>query len=243
MLRTRIFQFNPLGTNCVIAWDSDSSVCTVFDPGMSSKEEVDSLADFLQGQIDFTRKLCAKAGDAHMEVTGENACPACHQGVMLQRKGKNGIFWGCSNYPQCRLTCNDKDGQPDMEDAARRAGRGSGSFSSAPSADDLAEFDALMAAGELAASYEPPSDWQGSKPGRQAWEDKPKYSARPMEKLQREEKQAGQAVPQGNKYLCPKCREGHLRLIKGRNGAFWGCTNYPRCTATFDDAKGAPVLN
>ena len=49
MLRTRIFQFNPLGTNCVIAWDSDSSVCTVFDPGMSSKEEVDSLADFLQG--------------------------------------------------------------------------------------------------------------------------------------------------------------------------------------------------
>ena len=48
MLRTRIFQFNPLGTNCVVAWDSDSSVCTIFDPGMSSEEEIDSLAGFLR---------------------------------------------------------------------------------------------------------------------------------------------------------------------------------------------------
>ncbi|MBO4339859.1 MAG: MBL fold metallo-hydrolase [Bacteroidales bacterium] len=48
MLRTRIFQFNPLGTNCVVAWESDSSVCTVFDPGMSCGEEVSALVDFLR---------------------------------------------------------------------------------------------------------------------------------------------------------------------------------------------------
>ncbi|MBQ3970671.1 MAG: topoisomerase DNA-binding C4 zinc finger domain-containing protein, partial [Selenomonadaceae bacterium] len=40
----------------------------------------------------------------------------------------------------------------------------------------------------------------------------------------------------------PKCREGNLRRINGRNGAFWGCSNYPRCTATFDDGKDGPVL-
>lgn len=43
-------------------------------------------------------------------------------------------------------------------------------------------------------------------------------------------------------YLCPRCREGHLRKINGKNGVFWGCSNYPHCTATFDDAKGKPVL-
>lgn len=28
-------------------------------------------------------------------------CPNCSS-FMLQRKGKHGIFWGCSNYPNCK---------------------------------------------------------------------------------------------------------------------------------------------
>ena len=34
-------------------------------------------------------------------------CPACGRGVMLKRKGKHGDFWGCSAFPQCRMTAND----------------------------------------------------------------------------------------------------------------------------------------
>ena len=26
-----------------------------------------------------------------------------------------GEFWGCSNFPNCRMTCNDVDGKPDIE--------------------------------------------------------------------------------------------------------------------------------
>ena len=223
------------------------------------------MAEFLQGQIDFTRKLCAKAGHVKIEVTGEHVCPRCHQGVMIQRKGKNGIFWGCSNYPKCRLTCNDKEGQPDMEDAKSRAGRGGrslayagaaagtpafggqaagyagysqrGQSGSAPSAADMAEFEALLAGGELY-SYAPPAQ---KKKSWQSYQDKPRYSASPME----QSRKAG-TLNQGedkDKYLCPRCREGHLHLHRGKNGPFWGCSNYPRCTATFDDEKGAPVLN
>ena len=83
------------------------------------------------------------------------------------------------------------------------------------------------------------ASYQAAQGGRswQNWEDKPQYSASPLEKAAKEKTQAD------DKYLCPKCREGHLRLIRGKNGAFWGCTNYPRCTATFDDSKGAPVIN
>ena len=45
-----------------------------------------------------------------------------------------------------------------------------------------------------------------------------------------------------SEYLCPRCREGRLRRIQGKNGSFWGCTNYPQCTATFDDQRGKPLL-
>ena len=48
MLHTRIFQFNPLGTNCMVLWADGSRSCTVVDPGMSSDEGVSELTDFLK---------------------------------------------------------------------------------------------------------------------------------------------------------------------------------------------------
>ena len=32
-------------------------------------------------------------------------CPRCN-GKIIKRKGKNGYFYGCSNYPKCRYTKN-----------------------------------------------------------------------------------------------------------------------------------------
>lgn len=32
-------------------------------------------------------------------------CPECG-GQLIERKGKHGIFYGCSNYPKCRYTKN-----------------------------------------------------------------------------------------------------------------------------------------
>ena len=48
MLKTRIFVFNPIGTNCIVAWEDGSQLCTVFDPGMSNGEESRQLLDFLK---------------------------------------------------------------------------------------------------------------------------------------------------------------------------------------------------
>ena len=44
MIHTRLFSFNPLGTNCVVSWASGSSTCTVIDPGMSSEDGVEQLS-------------------------------------------------------------------------------------------------------------------------------------------------------------------------------------------------------
>lgn len=40
------------------------------------------------------------------------------------------------------------------------------------------------------------------------------------------------------KYLCPKCGE-QLRIINGKNGTFWGCSNYPNCRHTKNIAKSS----
>ena len=50
MLHTRIFQFNPLGTNCMVLWADGSRSCTVVDPGMSSDEGERELLGFLSSE-------------------------------------------------------------------------------------------------------------------------------------------------------------------------------------------------
>ena len=236
-----------------------------------------TLEDFLTGQIAFTKKLCAKAWDIKMKVSGENVCPRCHQGILWQRKGRNGIFWGCSNYPKCRMTANDKDGKPDLAEAERRmstsaysggtqyasqmagggvgighcsphvyAGDAKGHY---PAANDEAELASLFSPEsyeaqmeEAARSYENmPKRYGKSRGSWQSYAGKPKYSASPLEKMKQRERE-GKWKTAADSILCPQCREGHLRKIRGKNGEFWGCSNYPRCTATFDDSKGKPVL-
>ncbi len=48
MLHTRIFQFNPLGTNCTVLWTGDAPACAIVDPGMSSEEGVKELTGYLE---------------------------------------------------------------------------------------------------------------------------------------------------------------------------------------------------
>ena len=48
MLHTRIFQFNPLGTNCTVFWEDGSATCAVADPGMSSREGVGQLVTYFK---------------------------------------------------------------------------------------------------------------------------------------------------------------------------------------------------
>ena len=79
----------------------------IWEDRLHSMSEGDgSLEEFLQHQIAFTRELCTKALGAKMEVQGEHPCPRCGNGVLVKRHGRNGDFWGCSNYPKCKYTRN-----------------------------------------------------------------------------------------------------------------------------------------
>ena len=95
----------------------------IWEDRLHSMAEGDgSLDEFLQSQVEFTASLCQKANGTSLAAEGQIRCPRCNVGVMQKRHGKNGDFWGCSNYPRCRMSCDDKEGKPDFEGARRRQG-------------------------------------------------------------------------------------------------------------------------
>jgi DNA topoisomerase-3 len=76
----------------------------------------ESLEDFLTGQAEFAADLCGKAIGLTMPLQGEHHCPQCGQGVLQQRNGRNGKFWGCSRYPECRASYDDQGDAPKKPD-------------------------------------------------------------------------------------------------------------------------------
>ena len=87
----------------------------------SMSEGAGTLEEFLRGQAEFTRRLCGLALDASIKLLGNGTvrCPRCKRGIMVKRNGKNGEFWGCSNYPSCRMACDDRDGKPNIHKCPR----------------------------------------------------------------------------------------------------------------------------
>ncbi len=49
----------------------------------------------------------------------KHPCPVCSSPMML-KKSKNGAFWGCSRYPECRATLPDDGGKPGKAPAAEK---------------------------------------------------------------------------------------------------------------------------
>ena len=87
----------------------------------SMSEGEGTLEDFLSGQVKFTSKLVNEARTAKFTLA-ENAfkCPNCGS-ALVKRKGKNGEFWGCTAYPQCKAIFDDDKGKPDFDRKIRSA--------------------------------------------------------------------------------------------------------------------------
>ncbi|HWR43023.1 DNA topoisomerase III [Sporomusa sp.] len=85
-----------------------------------------SLDTFLGQQARFASSLCTKAKGAAIPLKGEHHCPRCRKGVLQLRNGKHGKFWGCSRYPACRGSYDDKNDKPDIPQQAKGQGQGQG---------------------------------------------------------------------------------------------------------------------
>ncbi|MBR3050801.1 MAG: DNA topoisomerase III [Selenomonadaceae bacterium] len=83
----------------------------------------ESFEQFYQSQLSGLLALLDKAKIVKITpLAGAVLCPACGK-VMVRRKGKNGFFWGCSNYPECKTTARDNKGKPDFTASTRKISR------------------------------------------------------------------------------------------------------------------------
>ena len=196
----------------------------------SLSEGEGTVEEFLQMQANFTKDLCLKANATVLVGQNEYKCPRCKRGILVKRNGKNGTFWGCSNFPTCRMTCNDVDGKPDLRTKTYVSSKYS-NVNYSNFYDTLNEVEKTTDSGIISA-------WDLVLQNKMNPSfNKVKKSAMPLEK---QAKQGTKNVD--SKYLCPHCKDGSLRRIHGKNGWFWACSNYPHCTATYDDNNGMPVI-
>ena len=69
------------------------------------------LSADLSGKVDFVFEERAEATGGAGEGAGKAVdCPRCKMS-MRKRSGKSGAFWGCSGYPECKVTAADNDGK------------------------------------------------------------------------------------------------------------------------------------
>lgn len=196
----------------------------------SLSEGSGSIDEFLAKQVEFTKNLCQKATKVVLAKENEYACPRCKQGILVKRNGKNGVFWGCSNFPICRMTCNDVDGKPainkSVNNSETRNNIAYNTYVQYNNQEYNIQDSGIISALDLVAK---------ANFNQQSNRYTKKYSAKPLEITSKNQA--------NSKYLCTRCKEGHLRRIRGKNGWFWACSNYPHCTATYDDNQEMPVLS
>ena len=194
----------------------------------SLSEGEGSIEEFLQKQAQFTKNLCLKANKTVLADEDKQKCPRCGRGILVKRQGKNGTFWGCSNYPNCRMTCNDVEGKPNLNV----------NYNQNYSQTAPVYHTGLISAWDLINQSYQAKTPQGQSQYQNRFVNKPKYSASPLENVAKNKNGKDNVL----KYLCPHCKTGNLRRIRGKNGWFWACSNYPHCTSTYDDDKGLPIL-
>lgn len=70
---------------------------------------------FLEKQTAFVTKFINSELNGKLSPTGPvHGCPECKKGQLRKRPGSKETFWGCSSYPDCRVTFEDVKGRPSL---------------------------------------------------------------------------------------------------------------------------------
>ncbi len=65
-----------------------------------------------------------RPGTPKVESETDTSHPCtCGKGFMQRRKGRAGVFWGCSSYPECKQTLPDAGGKPTSLSDGKSAGK------------------------------------------------------------------------------------------------------------------------
>ena len=71
-----------------------------------------SVNAFLDSLIAYIGKETIRVAENGLNLSiAKHPCPACSSPMMI-RKSKNGKYWGCSRFPECKSTLPDLGGKP-----------------------------------------------------------------------------------------------------------------------------------
>lgn len=165
-------------------------------------------------------------------------CPECGK-ALRQRQGKKGAFWGCSAYPECRVTFSDRNGAPDLEhkrvpNTSQHSARASAASVPAPKRK-AAQGD--YSCPQCGAALHQIRGKNGKFWGCSGYPDCrvtfPDQDGAPNLTFRR-----AQPDP---KHPCPECGKPMIRRpSKYGRGYWWGCSAYPVCRYTARDVNGEP---
>lgn len=72
------------------------------------------VKEFMAKQEGYIDSLLSNLSSLRIQQSADvHVCPNCKK-ALRKMKGKNGFFWGCTGYPDCKTTFPDKNGKPDM---------------------------------------------------------------------------------------------------------------------------------
>jgi len=198
------------------------------------------MAEFYERLLKDLERASEEAESLKAGVPTDEKCEKCGK-VMLRRIGKNGMFLGCSGYPECTNTREIEVEIPEGEEEeyCENCGR--------PMALKKGRFGTFYAC----TGY---PDCKTTKPIGQAKKaDVPLDEPCPQcgNKLVQKYGRFGEFVACSNypacKYVkqkttgvkCPKCTEGEIIERRSRQGrTFYGCNQYPKCDFV---AWGKPI--
>lgn len=75
-----------------------------------------TVEDFIKDTDGYISQLIGELDKNGINISANGtSCPVCKKGFLRRRKGKDGFFWGCSCYPECKTSFPDKNGKPVLE--------------------------------------------------------------------------------------------------------------------------------
>lgn len=169
---------------------------------------------FIRGLVDYLGEEVERVKSEGINLTVElYPCPICGK-AMNKRKGKKGVFWGCSGYPECQTTLPDDNGKPGER------------VESAESPDCPECGKPMRMRKGQKGTFFGCSGYPDCKKTIPAKDGKPVDST---------------PADVSEIHRCMECGKGLIRRpSKNRKGHWWGCSGFPECKQMYFDKDGKP---
>ncbi|MBW5840010.1 type IA DNA topoisomerase [Yersinia enterocolitica] len=78
-----------------------------------------TIEDFIRENDNYISQLIDDLDKNGIHISSNALpCPVCNKGFLRKCKSQNGFFWGCSCYPDCKTSFQDKNGKPVIDKQA-----------------------------------------------------------------------------------------------------------------------------